>query len=170
MLQIVVTAAVGGSACNDGVDERRRGHSTSRGERRRLDRSVRAERFEPYIARMGREPAPMLADYHQLVHDGVVSVAERDGDIEGLMVVWAETDHVYIDNIATAESWRGAGVGQALLAWADQHTRVIGHSEIRLYTNVAVAENLGYYERRGFDETHRSSDSGYERVYFSKSV
>lgn len=41
---------------------------------------------------------------------------------------------------------------------------------MRLYTNIAKPENLGYYERRGLVETHRSSDSGYERVHFSKSI
>lgn len=137
-----------------------------------LDSIVRCvhSAYEPYVARMGRQPAPMLADYLQLARDGVVNVAERNGSVEGLIVVWAEADHVYIDNIATVESSRGTGVGQALLAWSEQHTRAIGHSEMRLYTNIAMIENLGYYERRGFDETHRSSDSGYERVYFSKSV
>ncbi len=126
--------------------------------------------YEPYVARMDRRPAPMLADYGQLVEDGLVIVAERNGSIEGLIVVWAEADHVYIDNIATVESSRGTGVGQALLAWAEDHARAIGHAEIRLYTNIAMVENLGYYERRGFVETHRSGDSGYERAYFSKSV
>jgi len=126
--------------------------------------------YEPYVARMGRKPAPMLADYRQLVCDGVVNVAERNGDIEGVIVFWAETDHVYIDNIATPETSRGSGVGQALLSCAEEHTRAVGHSEIRLYTNVAMAENLGYYDRRGFAETHRSGDSGYERVYFSKRI
>ena len=57
-----------------------------------------------------------------------------------------------------------------MLTWAEQHTRAIGHSEMRLYTNIAKPENLGYYERRGLVETHRSSDSGYERVHFSKSI
>ena len=126
--------------------------------------------YEPYIERMGRQPAPMLADYRRLVQDGVVIVAERGGSIEGLIVVWAEVDHVYIDSVATVESSRGTGVGQALLAWAEDHARATGHTEIRLYTNIAMVENLGYYERRGFVQTHRSSDSGYERAYFSKSV
>lgn len=126
--------------------------------------------YQPYVSRMNRKPAPLLADYHQLVRDGVVRVADRAGDVEGLIVVWAKTDHLYIDNIATADSSRNTGVGRALLAWAEQHAKEIGHSEIRLYTNIAMAENLSYYERRGFAETHRSNDSGYERIYFSKKV
>lgn len=126
--------------------------------------------YAPYAQRMGREPAPMLADYGQLVHDGVVNVAVRNRNIEGLIVFWPETDHVYIDNIATAESARGIGTGQALLASAEQHARSTGQTEVRLYTNIAMVENHGFYERRGFVETHRSNDSGYERVYFSKSV
>ena len=57
-----------------------------------------------------------------------------------------------------------------MLAWAEQHARAIGHSKIRLYTNVAMAENLEYYKRRGSAETHRSSHSGFQRVYFDKRV
>lgn len=34
--------------------------------------------------------------------------------------------------------------------------------------NALMAENVAYYLRKGFVETHRASDAGYERVYFSK--
>ena len=31
-----------------------------------------------------------------------------------------------------------------------------------------MTENLRYYERRGYTETHRGHDDGFERAYFSK--
>lgn len=61
---------------------------------------------EPYVARMGRGPALIHADFHQLVRYGVVNLAKRGKDIEGVIVLWAETDHVYIGNSATPESSR----------------------------------------------------------------
>ena len=42
------------------------------------------------------------------------------------------------------------------------------HDEIRLYTNTMMVENIDYYPRKGFVETHRATDAGYERVYFSR--
>lgn len=36
------------------------------------------------------------------------------------------------------------------------------------YTNEAMAENLAYYPRHGFAETHRATDHGYRRVFFTK--
>jgi hypothetical protein len=44
----------------------------------------------------------------------------------------------------------------------------MGLPEIRLYTNEAMTENLGYYPRRGYRETHRATQNGYRRVFFSK--
>lgn len=51
---------------------------------------------------------------------------------------------------------QGSGAGGALLAYADEAARAAGRSEIRLYTNEAMTENLEYYPRRGFAETHRA--------------
>jgi hypothetical protein len=42
--------------------------------------------------------------------------------------------------------------------------------EIRLYTNEAMTENLGYYPRRGYTETHRARDEGVSRVFFRKAL
>jgi hypothetical protein len=35
---------------------------------------------------------------------------------------------------------------------------------LRLYTNVAMTENLSLYARLGFVETHRVAESGLDRV------
>lgn len=110
----------------------------------------------------------MLADYDVLIGRGVVHVAEKSDAIVGVLVMWSNEDHLYIDNVATAPDVRGSGVGSALLALADESARTAGHDEIRLYTNATMLENLAYYPRRGFVETHRASEDGYDRVYFSR--
>ncbi len=43
-------------------------------------------------------------------------------------------------------------------------------NEVRLYTNEAMAENLTYYPRHGYRETHRATQDGYRRVFFTKAV
>lgn len=121
-----------------------------------------------YIERIGKKPAPMLANHEQLVEDSVVFVAIVDGELAGTIAMWSNDDHWYIDTIAVTPEAQGTGVGAALLAHADAEALAAGHAEIRLYTNVNMVENIDYYPRRGFTETHRAADEGYERVYFSR--
>jgi predicted N-acetyltransferase YhbS len=124
--------------------------------------------YQPYIERMSTPPAPMLADYRALIERGLVSVATIDGVVCGVIVMWPEIDHFYVDNVAVDESSRGCGLGRMLLNDAERAAAAAGRQEIRLYTNAAMHENLGYYPRRGYAETHRATNSGYERVYFSR--
>jgi hypothetical protein len=36
------------------------------------------------------------------------------------------------------------------------------------YTNEAMSENLAYYPRHGYTETHRAEEDGFRRAYFHK--
>lgn len=124
--------------------------------------------YGPYIERIGKPPAPMLDDYAALIKNEVVHVATRDGRLVGLIVMWPQEDHLYVDNIAVLPETQGTGVGSALLGFADQEAQRAGLSEIRLYTHEKMVENIQYYPRKGFLETHRATDDGYQRVYFSR--
>lgn len=126
--------------------------------------------YSPYVERMANFPAPLLDDYEKLVDQGVVHVAVVDDQVLGVIVMWEEADHFYVDNVAVVPAAQGLGVGAELLAEADRAARAAGRDEIRLYTNVAMTENSAYYVRRGFVETHRASDDGYDRVFFARSV
>jgi ribosomal protein S18 acetylase RimI-like enzyme len=57
-----------------------------------------------------------------------------------------------------------------LLAFAEEEARRCGLPEIRLYTNEAMTENIAYYPRRGYTETHRARDEGFSRVFFRKAL
>jgi GNAT superfamily N-acetyltransferase len=58
----------------------------------------------------------------------------------------------------------------ALLALAEEQARGLGLGEIRLYTNEAMTENLAYYPRHGYAETHRAEQDGFNRVFFRKPI
>jgi GNAT superfamily N-acetyltransferase len=73
-----------------------------------------------------------------------------------------------VENVAVRPAAQGQGIGGRLLALAEQHARGLGLSEIRLYTNEAMTENLAYYPRRGYTETHRADQDGFRRVFFRK--
>jgi ribosomal protein S18 acetylase RimI-like enzyme len=126
--------------------------------------------YDHYIAAIGKKPAPMLADYPQLIRQGAVRVAVSGAEIVGVIVMWPEHDHLYIDNVAVLPAAQGFGIGTTLLRVAEAVARDVDHAEIRLYTNEAMTANLDYYPRRGFVETHRSDDSGYRRVYYCKTL
>jgi hypothetical protein len=50
------------------------------------------------------------------------------------------------------------------LALAEDQARSLGLSEIRLYTNEAMTENLAYYPRHGYTEPSKTDSAGYFSV------
>ncbi len=126
--------------------------------------------YAQYVPRIGHEPAPMGADYAAAISDGAAWVARVEQRIVGLLVVRLRTDHLLLENVAVAPGYQGAGIGARLIGVAEDQARRHVVLEVRLYTNVAMTENLAYYPRRGYRETHSATQDGYERVFFSKTV
>lgn len=126
--------------------------------------------YQGYVARIGRPPAPMTADYAAAVARGTAWVATRDDTVVGLLVLLPRLDHLLLENVAVLPAEQGRGTGSRLLAFAEEQARQLGLPEIRLYTNEAMTENLAYYPRRGYTETHRARDEGFSRVFFRKTV
>ncbi len=126
--------------------------------------------YEPYVARIGRRPAPMTADYTSIACAGSAWVAVQSGRLIGLLVLASAEDHLRLDNVAVAPDAQGFGVGSRLLRLAEEQAQAQGLLEVRLYTNEAMTENLTYYARHGYRETHRAIQDGYRRVFFTKAV
>lgn len=126
--------------------------------------------YAPYVARIGREPAPMTADYDAVIDTAEAWVAERAGNLLGILVLCFYDDHLLLDNVAVSPDAQRSGVGRRLLDLADQRAGEGGLREIRLYTNATMTENLAYYQRHGYRETHRATQDGFERVFFTKSL
>jgi GNAT superfamily N-acetyltransferase len=124
--------------------------------------------YEPYVARMGRKPGPMLDDYAALVAEGRVHVLEIGGVVEGLVVLIPLANSMLLDNIAVAPSGQGKGLGRKLLEFAEATAGAAGYGSISLYTNEMMVENIGLYGRIGYVETHRAEEYGFRRVYMRK--
>jgi GNAT superfamily N-acetyltransferase len=131
-------------------------------------REVVKAAYEPYVDRIGRPPAPMTADYGRIAASGQAWVAEQGGCVVGVLVLEPFDTHLLLDNVAVAPSAQGLGVGGRLLRLAEEQAREHGLHELRLYTNEAMTENLAYYPRRGYRETHRATQDGFRRVFFTK--
>jgi len=121
--------------------------------------------YGKYVPRIGREPAPMVADFAAEVAAGRVVVIGTAGAVDGYMIAWPETDAYFIDNIAIDPARQGEGLGRQLMDHAVGEARRRRLSAVRLYTNAAMTENLSMYAHMGFVETHRAVEKGFDRVY-----
>lgn len=133
-------------------------------------RAIARAAYSKYIPRIGREPAPMLADFAAQIAAGFVVVIETAETVGGYMIAWVETDAYFIDNIAVDPARQGEGLGRQLMDHAAGEARRNHLSAIRLYTNVAMTENLSLYVHMGFAETHRAREHGFDRVYMRCSL
>jgi ribosomal protein S18 acetylase RimI-like enzyme len=132
--------------------------------------SIAREAFSVYIPRVGREPAPMSADYIAAIANDMVWVAEDRAGVVGLIVLQDMGDHLLLENVAVLPRSQGRGVGSRLLRRAETIAAQRHLPEIRLYTNEAMTENLTFYQYQGYVETHRGVQDGYHRVFFAKAV
>jgi ribosomal protein S18 acetylase RimI-like enzyme len=124
--------------------------------------------YASYVPRIGREPAPMKADYVALVSAGEVWVGVLDERVVGVLVIRPGDDSLELENVAVEPGAQGRGYGRALIGLAEERARELGLPAVTLYTNEAMAENLRLYPQLGYVETGRGIEDGYRRVYFEK--
>jgi N-acetylglutamate synthase-like GNAT family acetyltransferase len=133
-------------------------------------RRLITDAYTKYIERIGRPPAPMTADYAAALEHSRVWVLESGQAIVGALVTEDRGDHLLLETIAVAPGVQGSGYGRLLLERAERDAVELGVTEVRLYTNEAMTENLSFYPRRGYRETGRTVQDGFRRVFFSKTV
>jgi GNAT superfamily N-acetyltransferase len=124
--------------------------------------------YQRYVPRIGRPPAPMTADYPAAVRRGQAWVAATGGEVAGFIILIPRPGYLLLDNVTVLAAAQGQGIGARLLALAEDRARALHLPEIRLYTNAAMTENLAYYPRHGYTETHRAHQDGFHRVFFRK--
>jgi ribosomal protein S18 acetylase RimI-like enzyme len=135
----------------------------------RLSELVRMA-YGHYVERLGEPPRPMTDDYAEVVRTHDVIVAERAGEILGLVVLGIDDEGFFIDNVAVDPSQQGTGIGKALLAHAETAARDAGFDSIYLYTHERMAENLALYERIGYVEYDRRLHGGARIAYLRKQL
>ena len=133
-------------------------------------RRVIDDAYSKYIERIGRPPAPMTTDYAAALEHSRVWVLEDGDAIVGTLVTEDWEDHLLVETIAVAPGAQGSGHGRRLLERAERDAAELGVTEVRLYTNEAMTENLSFYPRHGYRETGRAVQDGFRRVFFSKTV
>lgn len=131
-------------------------------------RAVVDAAYAVYLPRMDKPPGPMLDDYDARIAAGEAFVLETGTDILGILILIDADGHLLLDNVAISPGAQGQGVGRQLVAFAESEAQRRGFGEIRLYTHVAMADNVAYYEKLGWEETHRGEQAGYQRIFMRK--
>jgi ribosomal protein S18 acetylase RimI-like enzyme len=126
--------------------------------------------YAHFVDRIGREPAPMVADFADQIVKGIIHVVEDQRRVCGFIVLYPRGDHIHIENVAIDPAFQRHGLGTALLEFAEQQAHIHGRRAIELYTNEKMTENLEFYPRLGYVETGRSVEDGFSRVYFRKEL
>jgi ribosomal protein S18 acetylase RimI-like enzyme len=124
--------------------------------------------YGQYVERLGGRPRPMTDDYADVVRRSSVTVAERSGEVVGLIVLGVDDEGFFVDNVAVDPSHQGGGVGRALLEHAETVARGEGFDSIYLYTHELMTENLAMYSRAGYVEYERRRHSDACLVYLRK--
>jgi ribosomal protein S18 acetylase RimI-like enzyme len=101
-------------------------------------------------ALLGVEPLPLLADYADIIVSYETWLLERDGQLEGVLILEARPDDLLIWSIATAPASQQRGIGRALLAATEERAGALGRRTIRLYTGEPLTGNIAWYQRHGY--------------------
>jgi ribosomal protein S18 acetylase RimI-like enzyme len=126
--------------------------------------------YSPHIARLGREPGPMSADYADLIARGMVYVLQPEDDsrLHGVLVLLLEGRTMWIENVAVHPDYQHRGEGRRLMAFAEEQAGAANATEMRLYANELILENIALYGRLGYTETERRPHRGFHRVFMRK--
>ncbi|KAK1633808.1 acetyltransferase [Colletotrichum phormii] len=130
--------------------------------------------YSKYIDRIGKEPAPMKADYYELIKTQLVYILGEDENDTVVGAILLRHDPsasaLHINNLVVAPEAQGRGYGRVLMKCAEDVARASGCTSLQLYTNIKMYENLILYPKMGFVETERRTEDEYERVYFRREL
>ena len=124
--------------------------------------------YTRYEQRIGKKPAPMLADFLAIQTAGNLYVLEADSEVVGFVVFYPVGDVMSLENVAVSPSEHGKGCGSLLVAFAESAARERGFETIELYTNEKMTENFSFYESKGYRETGRWQEDGFSRIFYRK--
>jgi N-acetylglutamate synthase-like GNAT family acetyltransferase len=79
-----------------------------------------------------------------------VWLPEEEEDPAAALVLDPAPDHLLIWSVAVAPSRQGGGLGNRLLAAAEQRARDLDLAWLRLYTGDKLVRTIDWYARRGY--------------------
>lgn len=128
-----------------------------------------AAAFAPFIAVIGRRPAPMDRDLGPAIAAGDLILAGEAPKLAVLLCL-TQGDALEVDILAVAPAAQGRGLGRALMAEAERIAQQRGLRAVTLHTNVVMVGAQRLYQGLGFQEARRALQDGYDRVFYRKAV
>jgi len=99
---------------------------------------------------IGIEPLPLTVDYAEVLTTYEVWLAERNGNLDGVLILEPRSDDLLLWSIAVSPAAQGCGLGNRLLDATDERARELSFTTVRLYTGEKLVHNIAWYERHGF--------------------
>lgn len=119
---------------------------------------------------LGVEPLPLLVDASEIIAGKEVWLIGNDKAPDAALVLDAEDEALLIWSLAVASRSQGRGLGNILLAFAEQRAVEQGLSALTLYTGEPLADNIAWYARHGFRITGVEALSDRRIVHMKKSI
>lgn len=123
--------------------------------------------FAPFIAEIGRRPAPMDADIPALIAQGQVWLADEG---MAMMACRPETGAMLLDILAVRPEAQGRGLGRRMVAHCETLARAAGLPAVALYTNVRMTGAQRLYTGLGYSEVARGPHQGFTRIFYRKAL
>jgi GNAT superfamily N-acetyltransferase len=121
-----------------------------------------------YVPRIGREPAPMVADFAAAIAAGRLWAA--GSPVTAFVVAYPReepgVEHWHLENVVVNPAVQSQGLGGALISHVEDMARASGARAVELYTNAKMTENQSLYPRLGYAETGREVENGFDRVFY----
>lgn len=128
--------------------------------------------WAPNRAILGTDPIPLRADYAEILAHDEVWLAHLGGQLAGVLILQPGEGHddMLIWSIATHPSAQGSGVGNRLLAFAEEQACAAGRSIMRLYTGGKLTHNIDWYARHGYEVERLEQLPDRTLVHMKKSI
>lgn len=107
----------------------------------------------------GKIPVPPEASQETLAEAEVAAASGRvvlalDGTIPiGTVRYHLYPDYLHVGRLAVLPTYRGCGVGAALMKYLEELAPTLGRTVLRLSTRQSMPGNLAFYERLGYQVT-----------------
>ena len=130
---------------------------------------IARQAYQQYVKEIGKEPAPMGADYAKHCDQDIVITAAWDDDIVGFGIIIEKSDGFWLETIAVANAYQGKGVGHALMLQVEAYIGARAGA-YQLYTNEVMRRNKQWYLALGFRITDIREEDGFRRIFFKKEL
>ena len=132
-------------------------------------RKIAERAYAVYVGRLGKKPAPMIADFEAHIGRDWTIVFENKA-VQGYAILLERDSSHLLDNIAVDTSAQRQGIGRALIDYIEKFLIEANQEFYDLYTNIVMTENVLWYQKLGFVELKRVEEKGFKRIYMRKDL